>query len=550
MQDDTRRWLWGPATDLLLGCGLAYAAVFVAMLFVGREMQAWIPLGLLPLGSLLLGTPHYGATILRAYDRRQDRQRYWLFTVYATAFIFAVFLVGLHVPLLGSITYTLYLTWSPWHYAGQNFGLAAMFLRRRGVEVTPSARHALYGSFVLSFVLAFLVIHDTVAAGSAYGPTGAAPHGYEFIPLGLPAVFSAYVTVAVLLGYVACVASAAVQLKRKASWADLAPAAALVGSQALWFLVPAVVRGTGLGQDLVPLALADAQYAFWWIVFAHSVQYLWVTSYYATVETGSRPAGFLLRAFLAGSALWGVPALVFATAHLGPLAYDQGLLILIASCVNLHHFVLDGAIWKLRDGPVARILLRGENTDVTAPSEPPGPSWTRALVWSLGAICAIQFVAYTLEQEFGVRRATERGDTARLEKATQRFAWIGLETPNAPLNQGILYAQRGHFREARRSLELSLDLQPTATAYTALGQVHAREGDLAASLAALESALELDPQNTTALHQMGATWLRLGRPGEAVKALTRARSSAAGQPGTQEIDRMLERARREVDEAG
>lgn len=550
MQDATKRWLWGPATDLLLGCGLAYAAVFLAMLFVGREMQVWIPLGLLPLGSLLIATPHYGATILRAYERREDRQRYWVFTVYASAFIFAVFLGGLWVPLIGSITYTLYLTWSPWHYAGQNFGLAAMFLRRRGIEVTPSARRALYGSFALSFALAFLVIHDAVETGNTYSPQATAAHGYEFIPLGLPANVSAVLTVVVLLGYIVCVVSAAVQLKRRASWADLAPAGALVGSQALWFLVPAIVRGTGVGQGLVPLAQSDAEYSAWWIVFAHSVQYLWVTSYYATHENESRPGGFLVRSLLAGSALWGVPALVFATAHLGPLAYDQGLFLLIASCVNLHHFVLDGAIWKLRDGPVARILLRGEVVEAKASSRPPEFGWPRALVLAVGAICAIQFTAYTLELEFGVSRATASGDTARLEQATQRLAWIGLETPYAPLNEGILYAQQALYDEARRSLRRSLDIHPTATAYTALGQVEAREGNLSESLTALESAIALDPQNTTALHQMGATWLKLGRPDEAVEALTRARKSAVGQQDVEEIDRMLERALREAIDTG
>jgi cytochrome c-type biogenesis protein CcmH/NrfG len=95
-------------------------------------------------------------------------------------------------------------------------------------------------------------------------------------------------------------------------------------------------------------------------------------------------------------------------------------------------------------------------------------------------------------------------------------------------------------------LQQSLDVHPTAVAHTALGQVYAREGNLSASLASLESALELDPQNTMALHQMGATLLKLGRPGDALKALTRARSSAAGQPETEEIDRMLERARRDA----
>jgi hypothetical protein len=43
----------------------------------------------------------------------------------------------------------------------------------------------------------------------------------------------------------------------------------------------------------------------------------------------------------------------------------MGLGLLTASIVNLHHFVLDGAIWTLRDGRVARMLLRpaGEGVD-------------------------------------------------------------------------------------------------------------------------------------------------------------------------------------------
>ena len=99
-------------------------------------------------------------------------------------------------------------------------------------------------------------------------------------------------------------------------------------------------------------------------------------------------------------------------------------------------------------------------------------------------------------------------------------------------------------------MQQSLDLHPTALAYTALGQVHAREGSLRESLEALESALMLDPQNTTALHQIGDTWLRLGRPNEAVKALTQARRAATGDAEAYAIDQMLERARREAEKAG
>ena len=53
-----------------------------------------------------------------------------------------------------------------------------------------------------------------------------------------------------------------------------------------------------------------------------------------------------------------MPALVFAPQVLGGLPYDLGLGLMVASAVNLHHFVLDGAIWKLRNTRVAGVLLR------------------------------------------------------------------------------------------------------------------------------------------------------------------------------------------------
>ena len=62
------------------------------------------------------------------------------------------------------------------------------------------------------------------------------------------------------------------------------------------------------------------------------------------------------------------------------------VVLLVASVVNLHHFVLDGAIWKLRDGRVARVLLRtaegpGE-TGVGAATTQGSPALGRSLAGS------------------------------------------------------------------------------------------------------------------------------------------------------------------------
>jgi hypothetical protein len=182
------RWLAGPVPDLVLGCGLGYLA-WVALLWipgVSTPLLPWIPFGT-GLLALVTATPHYGATLLRVYEQRSDRRRYAFFALYATFVIAASFVGAVYWLPLGSLLVTLYVTWSPWHFAGQNYGLASMFLRRRGIGIDAGTRRLLYACFALSFVLAFLALHrgevDLRVAPvpvDIYGP-------YEILSLGLPA---------------------------------------------------------------------------------------------------------------------------------------------------------------------------------------------------------------------------------------------------------------------------------------------------------------------------------------------------------------------------
>ena len=83
--------------------------------------------------------PHYGGTLVRVYDQRKDRRAYAIFSVWATALLAALFVWGAFSTLVASVLFTIYITWSPWHYTGQNYGLAVMFLRRSGVPLSPRA---------------------------------------------------------------------------------------------------------------------------------------------------------------------------------------------------------------------------------------------------------------------------------------------------------------------------------------------------------------------------------------------------------------------------
>jgi tetratricopeptide (TPR) repeat protein len=523
-REPSARWYYGPLPDLLLGGGLFYVAIFVSMALFDVGLQTLAPITLLPLVVLLTGVPHYGATVLRVCEHPEDRRAYSLVAIGSSAALAAALVVGLRSADFGSWLLTVYLTWSPWHYSGQNYGIALMFLRRRGVPVSPAAKRFLYASFVLSFVLIALSIHGATP-GSDYAPVHYDGTVYELRSLEVSDAIRGPGLIVLAVAYLVSLAAAGGLLLRGGSVRDLAPAVAVVASQALWFVAPALARYAGSFQVSGPLAAGSATYAFVWIGIAHSVQYLWVTSYFALRSERSSilPSRAARRRFLAryggkvlaiGAALWILPALLFAPGALGDLPYDAGLSVMIAAAVNVHHFILDGAIWKLRDGRIARILIRntaqnGEPEEARA--SPPGArrgllfATTSVLIWSLGAICAVIWVFGVLEFELGTRAALAREDLPRTERSVDRLAWVGRDSAAVRVNVGLLAAREGDLRGGIEHLERSLSLHETQAALDGLGSLYSKSGRYPDAIAAYRRALDLEPGDPEILNNLAWT---------------------------------------------
>src|SRR5262245_37900848 len=137
-------WLFGPGVDLLLGCGVLYALLIVPISLAGDAFVSGKPPYLLTLGVVFFSASHYGATLLRVYERREDRRAYVLFSLWATLAVAAAFVAGLRSATWSTYLLTLYLTWSPWHYTGLNYGIAVMFVRRAGVPLATATKRLLY----------------------------------------------------------------------------------------------------------------------------------------------------------------------------------------------------------------------------------------------------------------------------------------------------------------------------------------------------------------------------------------------------------------------
>lgn len=494
------RWLHGPTTDLLFGCGGAYAIYFLAASVAGPSVREFAPEGLLPIGAMLLGSPHYGATLLRAYARGADRRAYRLFSTWATLVVAIVFVTGVYDVLVGSLMITLYLSWSPWHYSGQNYGVASMFLRRRGVPVTELARRLLRISFLLSWLLVLLALHSAEPS-AGYAPVKLASSAYTFRPLGIPLSLAGTLVWATAIAYLGVIAATIVVLRRLAPWRDIAPTLALMGTQALWFSAPVLARLTGFGIGLEPLGMQYAVYTFYWIAFGHFTQYLWVTLYYAR-SSGSdqRKLPYFAKSLLLGSATWGIPLVLFSPDSFGVLAFDAGLGTLIASAVNIHHFMLDGVIWKLHDGRVARILLPGSAVpDDPVPRErSPAIAKFLPLLFVAGAANVVADVVWTWEMEYGFRRAAIASDDERLRAAAQRLRWLGRAHPGLHAQIALFDAHAGRLDDAIREIERSLELHETAEAWVLLGNFRSRKGLRSPARAAYREALVIDPGNQPA----------------------------------------------------
>jgi hypothetical protein len=532
-------WLFGPARDLFLGCGLYYVIVFAALAVAGDSVRAALPLGLAFLPITFLSFPHYGATLLRAYGTAEDRRRYRFFTIWTTAVLVALFVWGVRDVYVGSLLATVYVTWSPWHYAGQNFGVGMMFLRRREVEVTPGARRLVWWSFALSYALTFVALHGETH-GVTYAPDEFVATALEFLPLGIP--YGAQSAAMAVLGaaYLAVTVGAFVVLRRKTSWRNLVPLAVLVVTQSLWFSVPALARQTGRLGGIDPLSTDHAHYVFIWIASGHAVQYLWITTYYAAQHGGvRRHAKFLLGSLLAGAAAWTLPALLFAPQALGRLPYDYGLALVVSSLVNLHHFVLDGAIWKLRDGRIARILL-GAPPDAREPAARvrPALAWTAAAV---GAACLAVALYADAETAHGFNASLEKGDVARADASARRLAWIGRDGAEVRLHIAEKAASLGDEAAAMKQYEASIDRWPTAWAWIGLGRLHARREDWKRASGAFDEALALEPDHAVALLYSGVIALEQGDAAEGRERLLHARATARRPEVKQEIEDVIRR---------
>lgn len=337
----TGPWIYRPWLDLLVGCGAWSAPLLAIALWIKPSQgHGWaVSFYLL---ALVFNYPHFMATVYRAYRTREDFEKYKFFTLHLTLLLVLTGVVVHISPSLFPWLFTLYICWSPWHYSGQNYGLMMMFARRGGATITPLERRWLHAAFIASYTM-LLASFET---GGSSDPL--------ILSLGLSLKFT--LPARFLLGgvFATCAFFGFERLVRRHGVRLMAAPLTLVLTQFLWFVLPTILELNSAYQ--VP----QTRYSSGILAVMHSAQYLWITSYYqrrearAAGQSSWRMAGYFLTLVAGGIALF-IPG-PWLVSKIFRFDFTTSFLIFTA-IVNIHHFILDGALWKLRDSRVSSLLI-------------------------------------------------------------------------------------------------------------------------------------------------------------------------------------------------
>ena len=297
----------------------------------------------------LLNFPHFSATNWRLYrswsNARQFPVTAWVLPVLLAALVAA----GLaHPALVAPALVGLYYLWSPFHYSGQALGITLLYGRRSGFAIGRVERLALAACVYGAFVNSFAALDRSPADLSFYGieyPRFGLPAWIDPLTLGLTLTAGAL--------FLAGIGQQALAARRAPPLVLLMPLLAHL----VWFVVAK--------RTNTPLFLAL-------VASFHSLQYLLIAWAVQLEERRDETGAAATREFVWRQSLkWGAGNVVGGLALFGALpwlvsrVFDTGLAPqvvfgIVWAALNVHHFFVDGVIWKLRSaGPAGALAASG-----------------------------------------------------------------------------------------------------------------------------------------------------------------------------------------------
>ncbi len=325
-----------PFDYLAIGGGLSLL-VIVALALTGQLAAATPAATWIPFLVLASNSAHFAASSVRLYTKPGAFRQWPFLSMGLPLATLAVLGVGLLWPeRIGWHLQALYLTWSPFHYAAQAFGLACMYHYRSGGTLGDIDRRLVFGTCMLPFVFAFLDARDS---GLAWLLPAQVLAGQ---PLLEQAVRTSSVWVALLVFVTPLLLAA--RLYTKTGRGLPAISWLIIVTNGIWWIVFRFVD------------------AFVWATVFHGLQYLAIVTIFHVKEQTAQPDNRrspVAHAVAFYAMSLGLGYLLF---YVWPFAYRLagfGLaesMLLCAAVISIHHFIVDRYIWRLRTDSNYRVV--------------------------------------------------------------------------------------------------------------------------------------------------------------------------------------------------
>jgi hypothetical protein len=315
-----------PVFDLLV-IGSALSLALTPFLLWGEQasrLGAWLQLSL-PLLVLVSNSAHFAASTVRLYTRPNAfRELPFLTLGFPLLTLLLLTLALLFVDVVGRPLQTLYISWSPFHYAAQAYGLSLIYAYRSGCTLSPADKRLVRLACLLPFAVSLL---------GGYHLTGG-----EWLEARLFLV--------TLFGWIAFALPALVVLRLYRQGKTALPwiSVAVLLSNCVWLIT---LGRTG---------------AFAWATVFHGLQYLAIVTIFHVKDRLNRPGNAHGWAWHTATFYLPCVALGYLLFEIWPFAYvlmGFGVaesMLLAAAVINLHHFIVDAFIWKLRQAPNYKIV--------------------------------------------------------------------------------------------------------------------------------------------------------------------------------------------------
>jgi len=335
------RYVLGPAADAFLigpGATIVVAALVLGLMASGRAASATAGTLTLWLAWAFVG-PHYGATYRRAYSSLAIMRAHPWVTFVAPPLLLGAAVIAARQPATFGLAYfAAYVGWTGYHYSRQSLGLAMVYPLRQGARLDVNEKRLVSAPLIVSWILSLLGLFR--GAGSTRNPA------YELVRRAYhgPSVPPWLIGIGLGALAVTCAGVAVVGCRRARRGAPLPwPTYAVLATQVSWSVF-------GLYQPYFNVML---------VPIFHALQYLAFTGWHASHGPGPgrwrRLAFFVVPTVIVGLAIY--PGSFSMLKHGLVRGNMMILAAALATFINLHHFLLDGRVWRMREPRVVQSMV-------------------------------------------------------------------------------------------------------------------------------------------------------------------------------------------------